>query len=231
MAKKKYVLISLVSREEMVKEPYGRDVLSLFYEHYPNLAPQFANYYEPVNKPTSTVEEGLEYWECDPGLYRRRISVIGSWYISSDRDSIPFLTFEYNWNEKVDWFQLFQQLVTITKSYYGYVHVFTDNEIEPAYIGSPVYSFLRGTASIYLKKGIPNLGWGNYFGEEYIKELDLPLIRKHGFHIEPLGEGYVLNVTEHLSDVITNYESFKERRSLLKSLFQPGIFQEYTIHN
>jgi hypothetical protein len=118
-------------------------------------------------------------------------------------------------------------IVTLSKAYFGYVHVFTENEMEAAAMGSAISVFLNGTPSIYLKKGIPNLGWGHYFGEEYVKELDLPLLKKQGFTVNPLGEGYVFNLTDQLSDVITNYPYFNERRQLLKSLFRPGLFQNY----
>lgn len=225
--RKKYVLISLVTREKMTKEPYGRDILSLFYDQYPNLAPQAANFYEPINKPISIIEAALEYWEGDPGLYRRKNTVSGWWYIGTDGDGIAYMSFEYNWNKNIDWFQLFQQLSFLSKAYFGYVHVFTENEIKPAGAGSAVDCFLRGTPSMYLKKGIPQLGWGHYFGEEYVKELNIPLMKEHGFKIEPLGEGYVFNLTDNLSDVIDNYEHFNERRMLLKSLFRPGLFQNY----
>lgn len=45
--------------------------------------------------------------------------------------------------------------------------------------------------------------------------------------IEPLGDGCVFNLTDHLSDVIDDYETFNERRLEIKSLFRPGLFQNY----
>ncbi|MGN6671302.1 MAG: hypothetical protein ACTHJ4_07180 [Candidatus Nucleicultricaceae bacterium] len=225
--RKKYVLISLVTRDKISKEPSGRQILSLFYEKYPLLAPQTANFYEPVNNPVADSETALEYWEGDPGLYRRKNTVSGSWYIKTDGYGKGIMIFEYNWNNKIDWFQLFQELVTRSKAYFGYVHVFTENEREGAGLGSAVDLFLNGVSSMHLKKGIPQLGWGHYFGEEYVKELDLLLLKEHGLKIEPLGNGYVFNLTDHLSDVIDDYESFNERRKLIKSLFRPGLFQNY----
>jgi hypothetical protein len=227
MAKKKYVLLSLVTREKLTKEPYGRNLLSLFYDQYPLLAPQFANYYEPVNKSVNSVDEALEYWEGDPFLCRRRNSVIGWWYISEDISKVGCLTFEYDWNSKIDWFKLFQELVTVTKAYFGYIHVFTDKEIEPAAVSSAISCFLNGTPGVHLKKGIPNLGWGHYFGEEYVKEIDVPLLQQHGFDVQKLGEGYLFHITDNLSDVINDYDHFNERRKLLKSLFRPDLFQKY----
>ena len=225
--KKRYVLISLVTNNQVTKEPHGKDIMALFYERYPSLAPQYANFNEPINKPTSTVDVAIAYWEGDPALYRRKNTVAGRWHISTDFTKKGYLVFEYDWNEKIDWAILFQKLVTLTAAYFGYVHVFTDREIEPASVGSAIFAFLRGTAGHSLKKGIPQLAWGNYFGEEYVKELDIPLIKKHGFFIESLGNGHVLNVTDKLSDVITNYDEFNERRKLLKSLFRPTLFQNY----
>ena len=228
---KKYVLLSMVSREKVINKFYQEKILSLFYKYYPNLFPQVANFCEPINQPISTVEEALKYWGGEPGLYRRKNTIVGSWYISTDGYHIFSPTIEYNWNKKIDWFILFKKLIDISKSYFGYVHVFTDQEIEPAAIGSAIGCFLRGTPSGPLKKnGIPQLAWANYFGEEYVKELDLLLIKQHGFEINPLGEGYVFNITDKIEDVITNYDHFHARRQELKSLFRPGLFQNYACY-
>ena len=224
---KNYILISLVTHTKPNRESYGRNILNLFYEHYPLLAPQFANYYEPVNIPISNVQQALKYWEGEPGLYRRKNTVRGEWYISEDGDKIFCPSFRYNWNSTIDWFKLLKQLGIISNAYYAYIHVVTNNEREGSGLGSAVHLFLNGVTGYYLKKGIPQLGWGHYFGEEYVKELDIPLIKQHGFNIEPLGEGYVFNLTDQLSDVITNYDYFNERRTLLKSLFRPSLFQNY----
>lgn len=223
---KRYILISLITREKLIG--LGKGILSLFYEKYPLLAPQYASYVEPINKPIPTIKDALEYWDINRVYYRRKNSTQGWWSIGESDVSLSRLKFEYNWNQDIDWFILFQQLVELSKAYFGYVHVFTDNEIEPAGMGSAISLFLHGTASFHLKKGIPQLGWGNYFGEEYVKEIDVNLLKKHGFEIQPLGEGYVFNITPQISDVITDYETFDNRRTLLKSLFRPDLFRKYS---
>lgn len=227
MAKKKYVLLSLVTRTKLTKEPYGRGILTLFYDKYPLLAPQYANYYEPINKPINTVNEALDYWDGEGLLCRRKNSIVGSWYISEDMHRINWINLEYDWNTKIDWFKLFQDLTIIVKPYFGYVHVFTDREIEPAAVGSAIGCFTRGTPAIHLRKGIPNLGWAHYFGEEYVKEIDVALLQKHGFNVQQFGEGYLFHITDKLSDVIDDYEHFNERRKELKSLFRSDLFQKY----
>lgn len=224
---KKYILISLIIDGKMTKN-YGRTLLSFFYNNYLNLAPQFANFYEPVNKIVSSVEEAIMFWEDQEFLCRRKTKVKGYWGIGTDRSEIAYHHFNYTWNKSIDWYNLLQDLIKLSKAYFGYVHVFTDNEIIGAYLGSPASVFQHGPASFHLKKGIPQLGWGNYFGEEYVKEIDVDLLKKNGFEIKPLGEGYVFNVTPQLSDVINNYEEFDARRTLLKTLFRPGLFQKYS---
>jgi hypothetical protein len=227
MAGKKRVLISIVTRKKMTEEPYGRNILSLFYDKYPLLAPQYANFYEPINKPINNPDEALEFWEDEEFMGRRRNAVVGSWNVSEDIDRIGRLIFEYNWDAKTDWFKLFQELIDLTEAYFGYVHVFTDREREPAAVGSAIFGFTRGMAGFHLKKGIPNLGWAHYFGEEYVKELDISLLEKNGFKVQKLGDGYVFQLTDNLSDVIDNYDHFDERRKVLKSLFRPDLFQKY----
>jgi hypothetical protein len=230
MAKKKYVLISLVTNKPLIKETYGRKILSLFYDNYPLLEPQFANFYEPINKPIKTINEALEYWDwknLPAFMCRRKKNVVGSWWVSEDISRNGYIKLEYNWNNKIEWLHLFHELVRISGTYFGYIHVFTEKEIEPASPGSAIGSFTRGTPGVQLKKGIPQLGWAHYFGEEYVKEIDVPLLQKNGFDVQKLGEGYVFHITDKLSDVIDNYDQFNERRKLLKSLFRPDLFQKY----
>ncbi len=227
MMKRKYILLSMVTRSELTKVPMGKNILKLFYDKYPSLAPEYANYYEPINKSINTTDEALVYWEDERFLARRRHQISGTWHHSKDIIKVGCIDFEYNWNRKINWHTLFSELIIISNAYYGYAHVFTENEIVPAGAGSAISCFLRGTPGIHLKKGVPNLGWANYFGEEYVKEIDVPLLQKNGFNIQKLGDGYVFNVTANLSDVIDNYDEFDERRKVLKSLFHPELFQKY----
>ncbi len=227
---KKYVLISLVTHQQMKRDLFGKKILSLFYEQYPTLAPQFANFHEPVNNPIKTIDEALEFWVWENFpifLCRRKTSIVGSWWINKDIKHIGGLRFNYNWNNNVNWHKLFNELISASKAFFGYIHVFTDREIVPSAAGSAISSFLHGTPGHSLEKGIPNLGWANYFGEEYVKEIDVPLLQKNGFNIQKLGDGYVFNVTANLSDVINSYDEFNERRKVLKSLFRPELFQKY----
>jgi hypothetical protein len=227
MTKKRYVLLSLVTREKLDKENYGRKILSLFYEQYPELAPQYSNFYEPLNKPINTVDEALKYWVKEAFLFRRSKTVVMYGNIGPDRIGVGCIKFEYNWNVQNNWFKLFQELVALSKSYFGYIHVFSDREIEPGGAGSAVGCFTRGTPGVHLKKGIPQLGWAHYFGEEYVKEIDVKLLQQHDFDVQKFGEGYLFHITDKLSDVIDNYDYFDERRKLLKSLFRPTLFQKY----
>ena len=229
MRSKGDVLISLVSREP-ISEETGRLILDLFYNHYPMLTPQYADYVEPINEPIPTVEEALKYWEGE-GFYTRRSSLKGFSHPGTDIEKISHYKFKYTWHKKVEWFQLFKELINLSHAYFGYVHLTTERESEAAEIGSAVDCFLGGTRGMYLKKGIPQLGWGTYFGEEYIKELDVPLLEKHGVSVEPWGQGYIFTVTDSIADVINDYDAFHVRRKEVKKLFRPDLFQKYDRYN
>ena len=126
-----------------------------------------------------TIVDALEYWHYG-GFYRRRNTVAGWWSIYTNKYEALNPKFEYNWNKNIDWFGLFKQLIVLSKAYYGYVHVFTDRENDGHATGSAICCFLRGTPSWALEKnGIPNLAWANYFGEEYVQELDKSLLQQH----------------------------------------------------
>ena len=226
--KRKYVFLSMVSREKLTKEPHGHNILKLLYEKYPNLAPEYCNYHEPVNIPTPTFEDAYKLWNEEWFFCRRKHSVQMNISIMLNRFDVSSIRFECNWHKEIKWLNLFEELMKESKSYFGYIHFFTDREIESGEIGSAVDCFLRGTPSWALKEnGIPQLAWANYFGEEYVKELDVSLLQQHGFEVNPLGDGYVFNVTNNIEDIITNYDHFNARRQELKSLFRPGLFQNY----
>ena len=75
------------------------------------------------------------------------------------------------------------------------------------------------------ERGLSNLSWANFFGEQYASEVDVPKLRENGFNVEPIGEGFLVTLTPSLLDVMDNFPLFSERRVALRKLFRPGLFR------
>jgi hypothetical protein len=72
--------------------------------------------------------------------------------------------------------------------------------------------------------GLTGLGWATWFGGEFAREVDFNSIKESGFPVFHHDCGYLIQVTENISDVIYNFSFFEERRRELISLFRDDIF-------
>lgn len=75
-----------------------------------------------------------------------------------------------------------------------------------------------------LVSGFTNLGWASFFGGEFGAEVDEAKISAAGFPVRKVGDGYLVQVTENINDVINDFALFSKRRAELKSLFRDGLF-------
>jgi|GEM_PF-1046825 len=72
--------------------------------------------------------------------------------------------------------------------------------------------------------GLTNLGWASWFGDDLAKEVDEKSIAAAGFPIQKIGNGFFVQVTENINDVVNDFPMFSKRRAELKSLFRDGLF-------
>ena len=222
-----FVLISTPTPLHTRPREFGERYLKVFFDEFPGLKPQTVNYTEPINKPVETIEDALEYWGQLTFYWRRKNaprtygSVSESGNFGSDG-----VRLKCDWKSTIDWFSLFKRLVETTNSNAAYLHLFCDHELQPVTFGSPNHDFRLGAAGAALRNGIPGIGWANYFGSDYAKEVDPALLRKNGFEVEPFENGYIFKVSPDITDVKTDYEAFDKRRQLLRSLFRQEVFQK-----
>lgn len=92
------------------------------------------------------------------------------------------------------------------------------------FLGGEFYCEFRAGELNSLVSGLTNLGWASFFGGEFSKEVDESMIAAAGFPVRKIGDGYLVQVTENISDVIDNFALFSQRRAELKSLFRDGLF-------
>ncbi len=141
------------------------------------------------------------------------------------------------WHKAVNWGGLFRGWCSHMTPQIGMVHVLTGAERfelpevnllectdeEAQFVGG-WNDFRTGTFGAALKPEIPNIGWAMFYGDEFAHEVDEAAISAAGFPIEKIGEGYLVQVTEDINDVVNDFAMFSKRRAELKSLFRDDLF-------
>ncbi|QSB45844.1 hypothetical protein IDJ81_07120 [Tsuneonella flava] len=92
------------------------------------------------------------------------------------------------------------------------------------FLGGEFYCEFRAGELNSLVSGLTNLGWGSFFGGDFSTEVDEAKIVAAGFPVRKIGDGYLVQVTENISDVLDDFALFSKRRAELKSLFRDGLF-------
>ncbi|MCD0501321.1 hypothetical protein LP085_31065 [Achromobacter sp. MY14] len=131
------------------------------------------------------------------------------------------ISLKADYSDKVDWYSLFKVWCEIFSPQLGMVHLFTSPELAPADKNG---SFQIGSFNAALKPDIPNVGWGMFYGDEFAREVNVDKVAAAGFRIEELGGGYLVRVTENISDVANEFSSFSKSRAELRNLFPEGFF-------
>ncbi|WP_197429996.1 MULTISPECIES: hypothetical protein [Stenotrophomonas] len=101
------------------------------------------------------------------------------------------------------------------------LHLFTAPELGPSDING---SFQIGSFNSALNPEIPDIGWSMFYGDEFCREVDQGRINSAGFSVESFGEGYLLTVTDEISDVMNDFPLFYRRRAELGHLFRNDLF-------
>jgi hypothetical protein len=250
---KPLIRISLTTRLDTASWEFGRQVLELLCEADARLLPEKVNNFEPIKIPVTSVEECEKYWSPEakltgPGggalffkmdfLWRRSRAIKSSGHVlhtSHNRFGklkFGWVTFQATPDKKTNWHRLFHRLCTLAQPNFGTLHLCTHAETQPGAFGAEsdanygTNDFLLGTAGIALEqRGLANLAWATFFGQEFAAEVDPEKLRAHGFGVEAIGDGFLVTVTPSLFDVANNFVQFSSRRAELKNLFRLGLFR------
>lgn len=166
---------------------------------------------------------------------------------SRDPHSSHTLSVTHNFSPSVDWPVLFQQLIELTRPSQANLHVFTEREISQAgsgrfafvrpIIGEPSFTYWktslgewRGPDAWQLQERrdyrfIPQLAWSNYLGKEYFKICNFKNIKDSCANWKESNHGLIFSITESLSDVIKDPETFEGKRSNLRQAFPDNFFR------
>ena len=101
------------------------------------------------------------------------------------------------------------------------LHCFASFDNQPGKSNTPESRFRSFTV---MDGKVPNIGWGMYYGREYVHEVDAGTISAAGFPVQKIGDGYLVQVTDDINDVVNDFAMFSKRRAELKSLFRDDLF-------
>jgi hypothetical protein len=114
---------------------------------------------------------------------------------------------------------LYRKLIEYKSADIGYIHNPAESEFNKNknYYNEMVYPLDIGFVTVELKKYIPNIAWGMFFGKPYIEMMGLEkLLNAPAFLVEKWHDGVYIQVTENIEDTFLNYEEFDRKRTLVK---------------
>lgn len=121
----------------------------------------------------------------------------------------------------------------------GHIHILGEPELKryKNYYNEVVSALNVGFSTVVLKRYIGNLAWGMYFGKPYIELIGLEkLLKAPAFLVEQFNDVVYLQITEHIEDVICNYDEFDRLRTQIKKylgrqyFFSPDLaYNEYSV--
>ncbi|WP_330208193.1 hypothetical protein [Pseudomonas sp. Z13] len=219
----------------------GKKVLSVFSENDSRLIPESLFQWENRISDFESIPACEPYWaqlatmqaqgskiEFPIGLRWKRKKVvkydaeISHTHIDLKGERINgSLRMQAQFHKKIDWLNVFRELCLAMKPSYAFMHFFSECEVVGVKSGTPESYFSSG---IVHRGTIPNLGWAVFYGDEFAEAVDAERIAAAGFPIEKIGSGYLVRITEHLQDVVSNFSLFSKRRAELKTLFPEGFF-------
>jgi hypothetical protein len=130
--------------------------------------------------------------------------------------------FEGQWDESINFYDLFRDWVQLFQPEIGMLHLFTPPE--QRHVSREGDRFRRGSFGGPLNPGVPNVGWAMAYGEACAAEVDVGRLVANGYRIERCGHVVIVRVTDRLADVSENFPLFSRRRATLKTMFPPDFF-------
>ncbi len=238
---KKYIQISIRTKVETREWHFGSQFLDSFADD-PKLAPEYISHNaDKVHEPFLSKTDCKDVW-ADKAVIRaggsafdfyqdfawRRKSAIKctgcvSHKLTNNRGQLVpgSISLNADWNKSCEWYELYRQWCDLSTPQLGMLHLFTDSELDQS---NKNKSFQVGSFKALLSPLISELGWAMFFGNEFAEKIEPGLIAAAGFPLEKIGSGYLVRVTEKITDVLNDYAFFAKRRSELKLMLDSKMF-------
>jgi hypothetical protein len=214
---------------------YGRFFFKTLQEIYPELMPRKYDYIEPLkNVFDGDIEKMLSIcWKPKSISPHRSHQFIWKPQIRSTEAFWSFSSLHGNQKIHSDLLiygspkkfklanikTLYLELMRHNPVDIGHIHILSEIEVNhnKNYYNEMVQPLQIGFVTLRLKKYIPNLAWGTFFGKPYIEMMGLEkLLETHAYLIERWGDGVYIQITENIEDTFQKYEEFDELRTQIK---------------
>jgi hypothetical protein len=220
------VMISLLTEQNTKQTAFCYELLQCLFRR-PEIAPEFAGNWEPVNNAVSTPEAALRYCDQDVIWLRKHAIVSQGSLFHTYPHRTGAIHVQASFDPSFDWLSLFRDLVLTSGAYYGYLHLRTDREWERTSLSPEdrqTFLFL-GPFSHNLAHGILDLGWANYLDQRWKRQINPIKLANTCSRMEHVQGGYLFAITDTLADVGGDYESFDARRGTVKEAFGDSFFR------
>lgn len=170
--------------------------------------------------------ESMQFANLD-FIWKRTQNVKSSGYVYHSMrtpfgDTLPAeISLSADWHAGIDWRGLFQAMCQLSETQLGMLHLFTNPELQPQ---DQDGDFQIGFFGLTSESKIPDIAWAMFYGNELSGEVNSGCIAKAGFPIIKIGEGYLVQVSDDLSDIASDFPTFSRKRHILRSQFREGLF-------
>jgi hypothetical protein len=145
----------------------------------------------------------------------RRYGGDGSFFAHSSRQSLDAvcLSFERDGFDVARLLPLLSEVADAFKADFAYVHSTFEEEVgEREYYRVHVMPFTQGLMPPELKKGLPGIVWGMYFGNDYVGALRSKLLQVPAYRVRALESGVLVQATERLTTYADDYPAYRAAR-------------------
>jgi hypothetical protein len=225
-----YILLSVATRVNTEEWIYGKQLLDAVLEIDPRLCPERFGNSDPPRIEFVDVESCRDKWSPMSFLWKRSRAVKSTGHVmhpSPDwrgREKMAQIIFEATPDRSTAWIDLFRRFVAILGPKYAMLHLFTGKELVRADFKSAKDLFQSGPPGWALIDSIPNIAWGNFFGEDLSQEVNVDAITRCGAVAERIANGWLVTTSDNIFDVADDYDFFSRQRVKLKETFRPDLF-------
>lgn len=226
---KSYILISLLIDCDTKSIDFCKPLLECLYLRYPQYAPEFVSFYDPINIPVTDVQSALSYFTVDNTAWVRKKPVRSDGGIYHSWGGYAgALVITISHSKKTALGDFFVDLIKVCNPKYAFLHLCTEKEFDKKYEERSIISdFFQGAFDKPVSRdGFANLAWLNYFSTPYIDKINSEELEKAGFEIEAFHNGVMLKISPNMEDVVNDMEGFIDLRKKAKEFFPDKFFRK-----
>lgn len=205
---------------------YGRVFFKVLQETYPDMMPRKYGNTEPLkNVFDGDIEKMLLTSWKDTFIWKPTVkSAEALWHLNTlpEQQKIHCgLLMSGNPNKfRIDDIKmLYCELIKHNSAHIGHIHLLAEPELKQYrnYYNEMVWALNIGYTTLELKKFIPNLAWGTFFGKPYIELIGLEkLLKAPAFLVEKWHDGVYIQVSENIEDTSQKFDEFDRLRTRIK---------------